>query len=412
MKAEIISIGTELLLGQITDTNASYLAGELPALGIDLYFISQVGDNLGRLVETLRRAWQRSDVVITTGGLGPTEDDLTREAIAALMGEEMILQPHLEAELRAYFGRRGRPITPNNLKQASLIASASALPNPVGTAPGWWVEKDGHVIVSMPGVPREMFRMWSDQATPRLRALRGRGESVIVSRTIKLLGIGESAAEDKIRHLLSSTNPTIGTYAKNDGIHLRLTAKAASEAEALAAIAPMEKQLREILGVFVYGYDHDTPSTVAADLLLKHKLSLGIMETCTGGFVASAIMDDLRYPAFFKGGLVAPTQQALLDAGVPSSVLSASGMSSMAVAEAMATAVRTRMGVDVAIGVTGLMPGDMVGGTIPPGSINVALHDGEMRTASMVFPTIQADVKRWAMLTALNLIRLRLLGAA
>ena len=143
MKAEIVSIGTELLLGQITDTNASYLAGELPSLGIDLYFISQVGDNLGRLVDTLRRGWERSDVIVTTGGLGPTEDDVTREAIAALMGETMVVQPELEADLRAYFQRRNRPMTPGNMKQATLIPSAQALPNPVGTAPGWWVEKDG-----------------------------------------------------------------------------------------------------------------------------------------------------------------------------------------------------------------------------------------------------------------------------
>ncbi len=412
MRAEILSIGTELLLGQITDTNASYLAGELPALGIDLYFISQVGDNLGRLVETFSRAWQRSDVIITTGGLGPTEDDVTREAIAALMGEEMIVRPELEADLRAYFVRRGRPMTQSNLKQATLIASACALPNPVGTAPGWWVEKDEHIIASMPGVPREMFRMWSEEVAPRLKARHGSEDAVIVSRTIKLLGIGESLAEDQIRHLLASTNPTIGTYAKNDGIHLRLTAKANSEAQARSLITPLERKLKDILGTYIYGYDSDTPSSVAADLLIEHGATLGIMESCTGGFVASAIMDDPRYPAFLRGGLIAPTAEALAEAGVSPSLISDQGAASMAVAEAMAVAVRSRLGVSIGLGVAGVLPGALSAGTIAPGTVNVALNDGQSHTASMVFPSLASDVKRWGMLTALNLIRLRLMGTA
>ncbi len=411
MKAEIISIGTELLLGQITDTNAAYLAGELPALGIDLYFISQVGDNQKRLADTLQRAWQRSDVVLTTGGLGPTQDDVTREAISAMLGEEMTVHPELEADLRAYFARRGRPMTDSNLKQATLIPSAKALPNPVGSAPGWWTEKDEHVIISMPGVPREMYRMWREEAVPRLLAHQNTGDAIIVSRTVKLLGIGESLAEDKIRHLLASTNPTIGTYAKNDGIHLRLTAKAATAAEARAHITPVERELVDLLGVYIYGYDNDTPSSVVGDLMLKKGLTLATMETCTGGHVASSIVDDQRHPAYFRAGFVAPTAGALADLGVPASLITEKGMASLAVAEAMAAAVRARLGVSVGIGVTGLMPGAESGGVIAPGTINVALNDGETRTTTTVFPSMAADVKRWAMLNALDLLRRRLLGA-
>lgn len=411
MKAELVSIGTELLLGQITDTNASYLAGELPSLGIDLYFISQVGDNLGRLVDTLRRGWQRSDLIVTTGGLGPTEDDVTREAIAALMGEEMIVQPALEADLRAYFQRRGRPMTTNNLKQATLIASASALPNPVGSAPGWWVEKDGHIIVSMPGVPREMYRMWQNEAAPRLKTHERTGEAIIVSRTVKLLGIGESLAEDKIRHLLASTNPTIGTYAKQDGIHLRLTSKAATEALARAAITPMEKTLRDILGSYIYGYDADTPPTVVGDLLIAQGKTLAIMETCSGGHVASTLMDDVRFARFFRGGIVAPTEAALIDYGLPEALLCQNGLYSMEVAAAMARAVRERLWASMGLGVTGSIAGDAAAG-VGAGTINIALDDGELRTSSMTFPTIAAEIKRWAMLNALNLVKLRLLGEA
>src|SRR6202165_3552731 len=175
MKAEILSIGTELLLGQIVDTNANYLAQQLPALGLDLYSVSQVGDNLQRLADAFRNALERSDVIISSGGLGPTEDDLTREAIADVMGEQLAAQPRLEIALREFFTRRGRTMPDRNVKQATTIPSGTYLPNPVGTAPGWWVERNGKVIVSMPGVPHEMHKMWEDQAQPRLARLLSGG---------------------------------------------------------------------------------------------------------------------------------------------------------------------------------------------------------------------------------------------
>src|SRR5919205_465785 len=186
MRAEILSIGTELLLGQIVDTNANFLAQQLPALGLDLYYVSQIGDNLERLKDAFRRGLERSDVIITSGGLGPTEDDLTREAIAELFGERLEVQPHLEQELRAFFQRRGRTMPERNVKQATTIPSGTYLPNPVGTAPGWWVERDGKVIVAMPGVPHEMHKMWTEQAQPRLARLITGG--TIASRVLKLAG--------------------------------------------------------------------------------------------------------------------------------------------------------------------------------------------------------------------------------
>src|SRR4051794_10413977 len=260
MRAEIVSIGTELLLGTITDTNASFLAQRLAAIGIDCYYVSQVGDNLGRLVDTLERASGRSDLVVATGGLGPTQDDLTREAIASLLGETMTVVPALERDLRDFFERRGVQMPERNLKQATLIPSAEILPNPVGTAPGWWVssehEGQSSVIVAMPGVPYEMKRMWEREVEPRLRS---QGSGVIVSRTLKTMGLGESAVEAKVQDLMGGSNPTLAPYAKQDGVHLRVTAKAATPEEAERLISGLEAEVRSRLGAAIYGADDETP---------------------------------------------------------------------------------------------------------------------------------------------------------
>ncbi|MEO9255873.1 MAG: competence/damage-inducible protein A, partial [Tepidiformaceae bacterium] len=194
MKAEIIAIGTEILLGEIIDTNSAYIAKQLPELGIDLMYKSVVGDNRGRIVETFRRGWERSDLIIVTGGLGPTDDDMTREGIAEMLGEEPHVDPELEKHLRGFFAGRGYPMPESNLKQAWLIPSARTLLNPRGTAPGWWVERDGHVIVTMPGVPPEMERMWANEVRPELE--RRSTSEVLVTRTIKTLGIGEGTVDE------------------------------------------------------------------------------------------------------------------------------------------------------------------------------------------------------------------------
>src|SRR5881396_4195278 len=236
MKAELLSIGTELLLGQIVDTNANYLAGRLALLGIDCLHMQTVGDNLPRAKQALERALSRSDLIVATGGLGPTEDDLTREAIAAALGETPSVDPALEAELLAWFSGRGLAMPDRNRKQAWLIPSARALPNPNGTAPGWDVWKDGKRIVAMPGVPREMTPMWEDQVEPTLAQ-----GSALRRRTLKLLGIGESAVEERLDELVRSTSPTVATYAKNDGVHVRVADKAPTPAEADRRVAGMEQ---------------------------------------------------------------------------------------------------------------------------------------------------------------------------
>ncbi|MDQ3700289.1 MAG: CinA family nicotinamide mononucleotide deamidase-related protein [Chloroflexota bacterium] len=300
MRAEIVSVGTELLLGHITDTNASWLAQQLTQLGVDCYYISQLGDNLGRLTDHLRRAWERSELIVMTGGVGPTEDDLTRETISAVLQEPMVVQPDLEVELRAFFARRGVSMPESNVKQATLIASARVLRNPVGTAPGWWVERDGRVIVAMPGVPGEMFRMWEHEVVPQLR--QRQGGAVILTRTFKVVGLGESAVEELIKPLLARTNPTIATYAKADGVHVRTSAKAPSVEEAQALLDEMEPQVRAVLGTAIYGLDADSLASVGAALLERLDLTVATAEEFTGGLVAGDLSEAAGHR--FKGGLV------------------------------------------------------------------------------------------------------------
>src|ERR1700704_844452 len=338
MKAEILSIGTELLLGQIVDTNANYLAQQLPAMGLDLYYVSQIGDNLQRLGEAFRpapersyrilpsrgrRPRERSDVIITSGGLGPTEDDLTREAIAEVLGERLEIQPHLEEELRGFFARRNRTMPERNVKQATTIPSGTYLPNPVGTAPGWWVERDGKVIVSMPGVPHEMHKMWDEQALPRLARLITGG--VIVSRTLKLVGIGESHAEEALGDLTHSPNPTLATYAKNDGIHLRLTAKAAARADAERQLDAFEPTVRERVSEWVYGGENDSFPAVVGALLRSQGLKLAVAESATGGQLASLITEAPGASDYFSAGYVVYSAKAKAALGVSPEILAEHG---------------------------------------------------------------------------------------
>ncbi len=206
MKAEIIPIGTEILLGNIVDTNSSFLAHQLPLLGIDLYFISTVGDNQERLVDALKKAWTRADLIITTGGLGPTQDDITRQAIAELVGEELRVNPEIWKELQALFSQHHWKIPQSNIRQATVIPSAKTIPNPIGTAPGWWVEKHGHIVIAVPGPPDEMQLMWEEGVLPRLR--QKATSAVILSKTIKTFGLAEAKIDELLAPLLQLYNPS------------------------------------------------------------------------------------------------------------------------------------------------------------------------------------------------------------
>ena len=409
MKAEILSVGTEILLGEIVDTNAQFIASRLPALGIDLYFKAVVGDNLDRLAETIGRAMERSDVVISTGGLGPTEDDLTREAICAVMGEEPRVDPELEATLRAFFERRGYAMPERNVKQCWLIPSARAIPNPRGTAPGWWVERDGRVIIAMPGPPTEMTRMWENEVAPEL--LRRNPGSVLVTRTLKTAGVGEGTIDEMMSPLLKSTNPSIGVYARADGVHLRLAAKAPTAGEARRLIEPVEAEARVILGPALWGADDDTFESVAGEMMRERGVTLATMESCTGGLLASTITDVPGSSQYFKGGLVTYQKEHKVEAGVSPDVIEEFGVISAECAREMARAVRERFVSSAGIGITGVAGPDEEEGK-PAGTVHIALDAmwTAPRSMSYVFPQGRTAVKRRAVTTALVMLRQSLLS--
>jgi nicotinamide-nucleotide amidase len=411
MKAEIIAVGTEILLGEITDTNSQYVAARLPALGIDLYWISQVGDNLGRLSEALERAWGRSELIIASGGLGPTEDDLTREAIAATLGEEITADPAMEQALRDRFASRRIKMPERNVKQASLIPSARAIPNPRGTAPGWWVERDGRILIAVPGPPGEMRRMWEREVEPEL--MRRTGGGVLVSRTLKTVGVTEAGVDEMLGELLRSTNPSVGVYSRADGIQVRIAAKAAGREEAERLIAPVEAEARRVLGDAVWGVDEDTLERVVGAMLRERGLTLATMESCTGGLLASTITDVPGSSDYFRGGLVSYAIEVKIGLGVSREVVAEHGVISGECAREMARVARERLAADIGVGVTGVAGPDAQEEK-PAGTVHVALDDGRgsPRVASYAMPQSRADVKRRAVTTALSLLRRALLERA
>jgi nicotinamide-nucleotide amidase len=404
MKAEILSIGTEILLGEIVDTNASYIAARLPAIGIDVYFKAVVGDNLDRLTETIGRALERSDIVLCTGGLGPTEDDLTRESIAAVFGETPSVEPQLEADLRAFFERRGYAMPESNVKQCWLIPSARAVPNPRGTAPGWWAERDGKIVIAMPGPPTEMTRMWEKEIEPELRSRFA--TSVLVKRTLKTAGIGEGTVNEMVKEQLRLSNPSVGIYARADGVHLRIAAKAADEPEGWRLIRPVEEDIRRALGPAIWGADDDTFESIVGDMMKERGVTLATMESCTGGLLASTITDVPGSSSFFRSGLVSYQTEQKIAWGVEASVIEEHGVISAECAREMARAARSMMAASVGIGITGIAGQEEQEGK-PPGSIHIAVDAiwEAPRTMSYVFPQGRDAVKRRAVTQALFLLR-------
>jgi nicotinamide-nucleotide amidase len=379
LKAEIISIGTELLLGEITDTNASFLAGQLPSMGIDLYWVSQVGDNPVRLKEILERAWKRSDLILMTGGLGPTVDDITRETIAALIGEKMEVDPDLEKVLRERFSRMNLYMPQNNMKQATLIPSAKAVPNDNGTAPGWFVEKDGKILVAMPGPPRELHAIWANEVKPRLVS---RLDSVILSRTFKTYGLSEGAVDEMVTELLTASNPTCGIYAKQDGIYLRLAAKAKTLQEAGILLVEAETTIRKALGEHIWGVDDETIETIVSRLMVEKRLTLAVMEDCSGSLLTTALAEIPASRSFFSGGLFACTDKAKTSLGVNENIINRYGTASPEAALAMAEAARKLLNSDIGIGTSAVGPKE----GRPMGVAYLGISDGNGITSEIGRP--------------------------
>jgi len=348
MKAEIISIGTELLLGEITDTNTPYIANQLTLLGIDLFYTSSVGDNRARLCGMLEQAWNRSNLILTTGGLGPTQGDITRECIANFLGEKQYVDEDIKRHLINFFAQRGLEMPQNNIKQAMLIPSCTALPNPLGTAPGWWVEKDGRIIVTMPGPPHEMQLMWKNQVFPRLQKKAG---AIIISRVVKTFGVSESKIDELLDPYIADANPTLATYAKLDGIYLRITAKAATPDEAREMINKREADVKAIVGDAIWGYDEDTQGGVVGQLLTSKKLSLAVAESFTAGYLTHTLATTPQSQSFFRGGITGTSDDVKVRLGLNRKLVT--GKVSPELTSAMATLVREKLGADIGISIEG-----------------------------------------------------------
>jgi len=309
MKAEIVMIGSELLLGQIVDTNATYLAQQLNNIGISLYYKTTVGDNPGRMEEVLNQALTRSDMVIASGGLGPTDDDLTREVAAKVTGRELEFKQELMDYIEALFKKVGMRMSPSNRRQAYVPKGSRVIPNPRGTAPGFIVEDPRGLLIAIPGVPAEVKFLMENSVIPFLREKFGLGQSIIKSRVLKICGISESALGETIKDLLTtSQNPTLGILAKQGDMEVRVTARASSEPEADSLIAVMEAEIRRRLGNIIYGADEDTLEGIVCSLLQEMGLRLSVLETNTGGLVAQRLVSIA--PQVLKEGFVAISDEA------------------------------------------------------------------------------------------------------
>lgn len=410
MRAELVSVGTELLLGQITDTNATFLARLLASYGVDLLYKQTVGDNLDRIHRALVHALSRADLVVTTGGLGPTEDDLTVEAVALAAGVPLVHDESVAAAIRAFFDRRRRTPPASVFRQARVPQGATVIPNRWGTAPGLMVPVGERTIFTFPGVPREMEGLVGEGLVPWLAARAG--AQVIRSRVLRIVGLGESLVEELVRDLLHEANPTVAPLAKLGEVHLRITAKAAP-ADADAMLDRMEAALRARLGDAVFGVDDDTLAEATARVLMARHVTLAVAESCTAGLVAARLADVPSASTFLLAGYVVYSNDAKVrDLGVPPGVLAEHGAVSAPVAEAMAAGARARTGADVGVAVTGIAGPGGATATKPVGLVYVSLVDGAAsRTEELRFGEEpgRAGIRHLAAQTALNLLRLHLL---
>ncbi len=404
MTAEIVSVGTELLLGQIVDTHAPVMARILAECGIGCVRRSTIGDNRERLVNELRDALERADVLVTIGGLGPTQDDLTRDAIAEAMGDDLVTDFDLLEGLKSFFASRGISWIESNGRQAQVPASGVPIPNPNGTAPGLHVSKNGKTVLALPGPKGEFGPMAEGAVREILRGLSAEG-TVIHSRTLRVVGIGESAVEDRVRDLMDGDNPSVAPYAHLGEVHLRLTARAANVPAADAIIDPMDAKIRERLGDAVFGADATTLEAAILDKLCERDATLAVAESMTGGALAARLTETSGMSSTFLGGVVTYTpraKQTLL--GIAGEVTT--DPVSEPVARAMAEGVRTRLGATYGIGITGNAGPTADQGGKPVGLVYVAVSGPEgTAVQESNYRGTREDVRRRATQQALLMLR-------
>lgn len=409
MNAEIIAVGTEILLGDIVNTNAQFLSKKLAQMGISVYHQSVVGDNSNRLKEELNESFKRSDIVITTGGLGPTKDDLTKEIGAEYFNKEMILNEESLETIKNYFKKQGRKLSKNNEKQAYFPKDSIILPNNFGTAPGCIIEENNKYLIMLPGPPREIIPMFEQHVAPYLKKFN---EGVLISKVLKICGMGESQVVTEINHLIENqTNPTVAPYAKENEVTLRLTAKASNEEDALSLIAPLEKEIKDILGDNIYGTDSDTLEGVIGNFLIENNLSIATAESCTGGLLCGRLVN---YPGISKclvEGIVTYSNDSKMNRiGVKKETLENFGAVSEETALEMAKGVAKTSGADIGISTTGIAGPS--GGTDekPIGLVYIGYYiQGKSFAKRFVFPGNRESIRNRTVTVALDYLRKNLI---
>ena len=376
--AEIVAIGSELLLGQIVDTNSAWMAQRLTALGVNLYFKSVVGDNPGRMKEVIGRAIERADIVITSGGIGPTQDDLTREIVAEVTGRKLVQDAGMLAQVEEHFRRRGRPMTPNNIRQSYMPEGALPIKNPNGTAPSFIVEDPRAVVYSLPGVPVEMKWLFENEVEPYLRMKFNLAE-VIHYRVLKIIGIGESGVDDKVGHLIAnSSNPTVGVLALPGQVDVRIAAKAANREEAMKMIAPVEAEVRGLLGTAIFAADDETMEHVVGRLLKEKKKTVAVCEGLTCGQLAERLQSASS--EHFGAGFICNSDAALR--GLLRNSRKPEGIDALlkdpvALTDELAWSARANAGCDFGLALHAIADPDSKIQNLARGQTYVALTDGQ-----------------------------------
>lgn len=401
MKAEIIAVGTELLLGDILNTNARFLSQQLSQLGIDVYYQQVVGDNPERMKEVIGRAISRSDVVVLSGGLGPTDDDLTKEMAAEYFGLPMYYDEGVMEEMTRYLNGK---VPPANKKQAYIPEGAAIIHNNYGTAPGVMIEQDGKIVILLPGPPRELEPLFMEQIAPYLAA---KSDSVMRSKVIRLFGLGEASVAERVKDLMGSANPTLAPYAKDSEVTLRITAKAKDAQEAEGMIEELYRQVEERVGEFIYGFGEEEMKTVVCRMLAEWGMTIAAAESCTAGMFSAMIADNPGASAVLREGVVTYSNEAKEKyLGVSHDTLAQFGAVSPQTAREMAEGIRRASGADIGVGITGIAGPD--GGTAekPVGLVFVGVaHRDGVSVRELHLIGARQKVRYAAVLNALNEVR-------
>lgn len=407
MKAEIVATGTELLLGQTLNTSAHYITGKLSGLGVEVDFHTTVGDNAERVEETLKLALSRTDLLVTTGGLGPTADDLTKELVAKVLGLEMLLDNESLEQIKAFFAKRKAPMPAGNEKQAYFPKGAKILPNPIGTAPGAYIEHEGKIVIILPGPPFEMQPMYENYVRPILEQRIGKDVERMNVRVLKVFGMGESAIEEVLGDLMNQTNPSMALLAKRTEMHIRLVARSSEESKAAELLDKTEQEIRKRLGNKVFGKDLETMVGIVGQALRTHGLTIATAESCSGGLLGAALTQEPGSSDFYLGGVVSyanSLKEHLV--GVKKTSLDSVGAVSPEVAREMAEGICLRTSSDLSIGITGIAGPE--GGTPdkPVGLVYIALATSNSSEAKKFqFYGERESVRQLSVQAALDWVR-------